>query len=197
MRTPAVGDAIRARAIAGTYAVLIALDATPAGRQGLMGFAIRRSGASDWMRGTKVFKSVIPAPDPKDDYSTLKQPLQTFLWGDYGVKPGQTYSYTIRPLYGTPGTLKAGPDVTLDVKTEGEHDGTESGSTAAPSRAAPMRRSTRTRRRRIPAIRVTSRRGGSREVCSKPASSSSMAHRRARRCASPPMSSLMRRSSTR
>ena len=128
MRTPiASKSGIRARAITGTHTVLIALDATPKARKGLLGFALRREDPEEdqeyWLRGSKVFPSVVPHPVQKDVYSTIEHPIQSFLWGDYSAKPGRKYHYTVRPLYGTPKNLKPGPDVELDIETEPENDG--------------------------------------------------------------------------
>jgi phosphatidylserine/phosphatidylglycerophosphate/cardiolipin synthase-like enzyme len=127
MRTPiASKSGIRARAISGTHTVLIALDATATARKGLLGFALRREDPTEdeeyWLRGSKVFPTVIPKPAQGDLYSTLEHPIQSFLWGDYTAKPGRTYHYTIRPLYGTPKKLEPGGDVKLDVTTEPEKD---------------------------------------------------------------------------
>lgn len=127
MRTPIVGNDIRARAIAGTYTVLLAFDATAKGRKGLLGFAIRRRDETEdqeyWLDAIKVFPSVVPNPPAASSYSTLMHPIQSFLWGDYSAKPGREYVYTIRPLYGRPKKLKAGPDVILNVTTEEEISG--------------------------------------------------------------------------
>ena len=124
MRTRIVGADIKARAIAGTRTVLLALDATAKGRRGLLGFAIKRRDDTEnqeyWLRAIKVFKSVVPQPDGKASYSTLDQPIQSFLWGDYSAKPGHAYVYTIRPLYGKPKKLKPGKDVQVRIDTEPE-----------------------------------------------------------------------------
>ncbi|HEX6307290.1 MAG TPA: phospholipase D-like domain-containing protein [Longimicrobiales bacterium] len=115
---------MKARAIAGTHTVLLAFDATKRGRKGLLGFAIRRRDDYEdeeyWLHATKVFASVVPQPAPGASYSTLLHPIQSFLWGDYSAKPGRTYVYTIRPLYGSPKKLRAGKDVVLAVRTEPE-----------------------------------------------------------------------------
>lgn len=127
MRTPTVGNEIKARAIAGTYTVLLALDATENARKGLLGFAIRRQDPTEnedyWLKASKVFKSVVPNPPPEDIYSTLDHPIQSFLWGDYTAKPDRDYVYTFRPMYGKPKKLEPGPDVTLKVHTEPERNG--------------------------------------------------------------------------
>jgi phosphatidylserine/phosphatidylglycerophosphate/cardiolipin synthase-like enzyme len=122
MRTRVFGDGIRVRAIAGTHTVLLALDADRKSRKGLLGFAIHRRDPAEnqayWLKGLKVFRSVVPRPEPKERYTTLEHPIQSFLWGDYTAKPGRTYGYTIRPVYGSPKNLEYGGDIEFEVSTE-------------------------------------------------------------------------------
>ena len=124
MRTEIFGGGIRARAIAGTYTVLFAFDADDDSRRDLLGFAIRRQDPEQhedyWLKGLKVFPSVVPKPKKGARYSTLEQPVQSFLWGDYTAKPGRTYTYTIRPVLGTPKNLTYGGDIEIVVETEHE-----------------------------------------------------------------------------
>jgi phosphatidylserine/phosphatidylglycerophosphate/cardiolipin synthase-like enzyme len=126
MRTRVVGTEVKVRAIAGTHTVMLAMDATKQGRTGLLGFAIKRrddpEGQEYWLSATKVFPSVVPQPVAGASHSTLAQPIQSFLWGDYSAKPGRTYEYTVRPLYGEPKNMVAGRDVRVTVTTELEQD---------------------------------------------------------------------------
>ena len=65
MRVTVSRDGFRARAIAGTNTVMIALDCDEPLRQGLLGFGFRRElpdGSGKWLRSQKVFKSQIPDP---------------------------------------------------------------------------------------------------------------------------------------
>lgn len=119
-------DGVRVRAIAGTHTVLLAIDLDEAAREGLLGFAIRREEGDRegyWLRGSKVFPSVVPQPVAGQRYSTLEQPIQSLLWGDYTAKPGVKYCFLIRPLYGRPKALREGTDVPLEVETETEGGG--------------------------------------------------------------------------
>jgi hypothetical protein len=43
------------------------------------------------------------------DYSSLRNPIQAFDWGDYTAKPGHTYTYEVTAMYGTPARLKPVP----------------------------------------------------------------------------------------
>ncbi|MGH8610363.1 MAG: phospholipase D-like domain-containing protein, partial [Gammaproteobacteria bacterium] len=129
------GD-FRAKAIAGTYSVLIALDCAEARRHGLMGFAFRREviGANfgpKWLRSQKVFKSIVPDPknarDPHDPtkparFSTWEHPIQSFLWGDYTAAPDTLYKFTVVPMYGHPGALQPQPGLAFEIRTEKELD---------------------------------------------------------------------------
>ena len=125
MRTPFVGTkGIRARAIAGMHTVLLAFDVEPAARAGLLGFAIKRESPTDaeWLKGIKVFESVIPKPAKGGRYSTRHHPIQSLLWGDYTTDPGTAYTYCIRPVYGKPDKLEYSDDVVVNVITEREID---------------------------------------------------------------------------
>lgn len=130
MRTGTVtAGKFRARAIAGTRAIMIALDCDDTARAGLLGFAFRRQrvGADPepkWLRSLKVFKQVVPKPDlEKGDYRTNEFPIQSFLWSDYTAEPGTRYEFEIYPAYGQPGALTFATKLTLTVETEPEDDG--------------------------------------------------------------------------
>lgn len=139
MRVSATGGDFRAKAIAGTRAVLIALDCKEERRAGLKGFAFEREhvGAGNagpqWLRSLKVFESVEPDPknarDPNDSskpkkFFTNEFPIQSFLWSDYGASPGTRYRFRILPMYGTPGALttEAKDEITFEIQTELEWD---------------------------------------------------------------------------
>lgn len=128
MRAKASKNGFDVRAIGGSHTVLLAIDATAAARKGLLGFALKRSNAAEnqsyWLKGLKVFKAMVPNPQPGQSYSSLEHPIQSFLWGDYSAKPGQSYDFVVRPVYGTPQNLSYGADVAITIKTENEDDGT-------------------------------------------------------------------------
>jgi phosphatidylserine/phosphatidylglycerophosphate/cardiolipin synthase-like enzyme len=130
------GD-FKAKAIAGTHTVLIALDCPEARRKGLKGFAFQReiagpgSAGPKFLRSQKVFKSVVPDPknahDPADPskpaaFYTDKFPVQSFLWGDYAASPGTNYRFVVQPMYGTPGALTTDPQdaINFEITTEQE-----------------------------------------------------------------------------
>lgn len=117
-------------AIAGTYVVFFGLDLTPAKRAGFRGFAFMRldhtSGEAVWLRGMKTFEKTAPHPALGVTFSTREQPVQSFQWADYAVKPGRGYTYTIAALYGDPANLEARLQTTIDITTETEVGSTHS-----------------------------------------------------------------------
>jgi phosphatidylserine/phosphatidylglycerophosphate/cardiolipin synthase-like enzyme len=124
MRTPIESqDGFKARAIAGTRAIIIALDCEEEARAGLLGFAFRRTvgGQSVWLLSHKVFKSVEPNPDPRHGlYPTNRYPVQSFLWSDFTAEPGTRYTFEVHPVYGTPAHPKLRDPLVLKVLTEEE-----------------------------------------------------------------------------
>jgi hypothetical protein len=129
MRTGTSAGKFRGQAIAGTRAVMIALDCDDDAREGLLGFAFRRQrvGADEkpkWLRSLKVFESVVPKPDPeKGTYYTNEFPIQSFLWSDFTAQPETTYQFEVFPAFGKPGALELGEKLTLKITTEPENDG--------------------------------------------------------------------------
>ncbi len=111
MRARTSTGKFKASAIAGTRAIMIALDCDEDARTGLLGFAFRRQrigtdAEPKWLRSLKVFETVEPHPDPKNgDYRTNRFPIQSFLWSDYTAEPDATYRFDIFAAYGTPGDI--------------------------------------------------------------------------------------------
>lgn len=111
---------LSARAIAGTYVVLLAFNCTQAYRKGLLGFAVQRkdhdNGEVIWLRGLKKFD--LPEGDEGDEVSTRHHPIQKFHWGDYTTKPGRRYTYTVHAMKGQPGALVSHESLDLTVTCE-------------------------------------------------------------------------------
>ena len=130
MRVTAEGEVLRARAIAGTYVVILAWDIAPEKTAGLLGFGIHREEYDHhgklveayWLRSIKRFKDKDKGLPPGTPVSTADHPIQSFQWGDYTAHQGTRYKYRIVPAYGTPKLLKLenAAAVTLDVTTEPE-----------------------------------------------------------------------------
>ncbi len=127
MRTKESKSGISVHAISGTHVVLLAMDATVEARKNLLGFAIKREDHTEeetyWLKGFKTFKGITDNSIPGSLHSTLFNPIQSFMWGDYTSKPGYKYTFTVRPVYGKPRDLKYGEDVIVTINTEDEDDG--------------------------------------------------------------------------
>ena len=126
MRARATGGSIDLRAIAGTRVVLLAIAIAEEARAGLLGFAIALMNGSvpDWLEGRKVFRSVVPRPDPQDRFPSNLHPIQSLIWSDYEAKPGTTTRYRVQPVYGRPAAPVLGEGTEITVTTEDPTTGT-------------------------------------------------------------------------
>jgi hypothetical protein len=108
-------------AIAGTGVVFFGLDMKSAASKGLLGFTIERTNGNSkkWLAGGKAF----PGADAGKRADSRTAPIQAFLWGDYEVQQGKTYTYTVTPRYGKPEKPRDGKAVTLEIQTENPDDG--------------------------------------------------------------------------
>jgi phosphatidylserine/phosphatidylglycerophosphate/cardiolipin synthase-like enzyme len=113
---------ISVHAISGNHVVTLGFDATDAAMKGLLGFAIQRACKEDdetyWLRGYKPFKEIYPQPKPGVFYSSFEHPIQSFIWGDYTVEPGKTYTYKVVPVYGKPKKLVHRDAVEVEITAE-------------------------------------------------------------------------------
>src|SRR5262245_24701980 len=127
MRVRAEQGSLEILAIAGTRCVLIAMNLPEAEAKGLLGFAIARrkgsTGAFRYLEGKKVFRSVVPAPEPEAEFPSNVHPIQSFLWSTYTAEPGTTYAFRVEALFGAPGAMDVRHRVALEVKTESETEG--------------------------------------------------------------------------
>jgi hypothetical protein len=116
----------KARAISGTHVVLMAWDVAPDKRDGLLGFAIRRtvaSGSARFLKGLKYFASRVPRPVKGAMYSSDEHPFQTFLWSDYECDPATQYKFELFALYGIPTALERRYQCSVSISTEPADDG--------------------------------------------------------------------------
>lgn len=132
MRKKATGSVLHARAVAGTYVVVLAWDFQPGQdhkHDGLMGFAIERTEfkngqvvESYWMRSIKRFREKDRGLPPGTPVSTADHPIQSFQWADYTAQSSRSYRYRIVPTYGPSKnlTLDDASAVAIDVATEME-----------------------------------------------------------------------------
>lgn len=128
MRKREANEGVSLHAVAGTYVVLLGFDVTAERRTGLLGFAVHRVDHTEdeayWLKGFRTFAATDPKPPPGSLVSTREHPVQGFNWGDYTAKPDHRYTYTVRPLYGSPTKLESGPEVSITVETSSPEKGT-------------------------------------------------------------------------
>lgn len=127
MRADASNATLTVRAVAGTRGVVLAMRLAAAAQPGILGFAIYRTGPDGVRRaleGTKVFRSVLPAPIPGERHPSDHHPFQALVWNDQSVTPGTPYTYTVQPLYGAPAAPVPGPAVDVRLRTEHPDEGT-------------------------------------------------------------------------
>lgn len=122
MRKRVSKGGLTVNAVAGSYVVVLGLNVSEAKRQGLRGFAIKRTDHTEdesyWLCGSKTFKSVEPHPAPGGQYSSHVHPIQAFQWSDYSAKPGYSYTYKVVAMYGPVEALTDGVSVQVKVTTE-------------------------------------------------------------------------------
>jgi phosphatidylserine/phosphatidylglycerophosphate/cardiolipin synthase-like enzyme len=127
MRASTSKDGLTLRAIAGTYNILLGIDLEEAKRAGCLGFTISRTdlgapGAPPPANApaARVLPNSLRFPgDTSPGLATTETaPLQKFRWGDYTVKPGQRYRFTVTARYGKPGKLTDGATAEVEVTTE-------------------------------------------------------------------------------
>jgi len=108
-------------AVAGTHTVVLSLDMKNK-PTGLLGFAFERkddkTGQRTWLYGQKCFQSVITDPVPGQQYPTYLHPIQSFLWKDFTVEPGRSYTFKATPVFGQPMKPEYGDSEELQIKTE-------------------------------------------------------------------------------
>lgn len=118
---------ISVHAISGSHTVILAMDATDKGAQGLLGFSLHRTDHTEneagWLKGFKTFQETMPHPSPGQLVSTYDHPIQAFMWGDYTAKHDHTYTYKVVPVYGTPSELNHGKPVEVTISTVNEDMG--------------------------------------------------------------------------
>lgn len=126
MRNKAINaDGLQVYALAGTYTAVLSFDFTNR-PNGLLGFAIERkdmkTGFRKWLTGQKCFQSIIPDPVRGQHYPTHLHPIQSFMWKDFTMVPGESYEFKITPVYGSAAQLQYGLPVTVLVTAEKEWD---------------------------------------------------------------------------
>lgn len=128
MRSKIAEKDLEVYAVAGTHTAVLSFDFKER-PQGLLGFAIERkdleTGLRTWLEGQKCFRSVIPDPVKGQKYPTHLHPIQSFMWKDFTLVPGRSYSFTITPVLGRPDQLRYGTPTAITVTAEQEWNGTQ------------------------------------------------------------------------
>lgn len=126
MRNRSTANELEIYAVAGAHTAVLSFD-FKVKPQGLLGFAIERkdvkSGKRIWLTGQKCFQSVIPDPVPGQHYPTHLHPIQSFMWKDFTLTPGEKYIFKVTPVFGRPQQLNYGPAEEIAVAAEKEYDG--------------------------------------------------------------------------
>jgi phosphatidylserine/phosphatidylglycerophosphate/cardiolipin synthase-like enzyme len=123
MRSAASSGGLSVHAIAGTHVVLFGFDLPKAQAKGLLGFALKRMGTQPKAKAFYLDNFLLLQENDigaSPDHSSLLNPFQEFVWGDYTLEPGREYEYLVEARYGTPGALTTGASVKVSVRTESE-----------------------------------------------------------------------------
>ncbi|MGC1813607.1 MAG: hypothetical protein WA696_05665, partial [Solirubrobacterales bacterium] len=124
MRAASKDNGVTLRAYGGTTGVLLGFDIDEAKREGLLGFAIERTGGNRphrWLEGLLNFPGF--EHNPGDPVASNVGPIQKFRWSDYAVWPGTEYAYTVHPVYGQPGMPKIEAGAKVRVRTSATDTG--------------------------------------------------------------------------
>ena len=128
MRYKNEGHALKLYAVAGTQTVLLSFDIAKSKLDGknFMGFSVERKdkqGRIKYLNGSKHFASLATNPKPEIKNRSL---VQTFYWQDYEADPGETYTYTIKPMFGSAINHSPQYENSIKVTTEKLHNGKHS-----------------------------------------------------------------------
>jgi phosphatidylserine/phosphatidylglycerophosphate/cardiolipin synthase-like enzyme len=114
-------------AVAGTQTVLLSFDIDKNKLSGdFIGFSVERidkNNHTSYLNGSKHFASLADNPDKKIRNTSL---VQSFYWQDYIADPGETYTYIVRPMFGTALEHHQQFENSLVVTTEELHNGKHS-----------------------------------------------------------------------
>jgi len=114
-------DGVTVFAVTGVNTVSFGLRVSVRARRGLLGFAVQRrapGGRWRYVEGFKVFRSVVPDPEPGASHSTHAHPIQSLVWDDFTVQAGTAYGYRFIPVRGTPAQPAYGRPVAIEVSAE-------------------------------------------------------------------------------
>lgn len=116
--------------VTGTTTVLLSFDIAKSklDNKQFLGFDIERvdkNGVSFQIKGTKYFDSVHNNPTVTDPDIKNFSPIQSFFWYDYNYAPGETFTYTVRGIFGTAlnhqALLETSIKITMEKLQDGQH----------------------------------------------------------------------------
>jgi phosphatidylserine/phosphatidylglycerophosphate/cardiolipin synthase-like enzyme len=115
-------------AVAGTQTVLLSfdIDKSKLDNKQFLGFSVERKdekGKVKLLNGSKHFASLANNADEQVRNRSL---VQSFYWQDYTADPEQTYTYTIKPMFGSAADPHQQYENSIPVTTEKLHDGKHS-----------------------------------------------------------------------
>jgi phosphatidylserine/phosphatidylglycerophosphate/cardiolipin synthase-like enzyme len=123
MRNRSINSDLEVYAVAGTHTAVLSFDFKNK-PQNLLGFAIERkdeaTGKRIWLEGQKCFQSIIPDPVKGQKYPSHLHPIQSFMWKDFTLTPGQSYIFKITPVSGSASQLSYGMPTEIKVTAEKE-----------------------------------------------------------------------------
>ena len=107
MRFKNESSVLKLYAVAGTQTVLLSFDIAKnkLDNKQFLGFSVERkdqNGKIKLLNGSKHFDSLITDDLIKDHAVKYQSLVQTFYWQDYTADPDQTYTYIVKPMFGTP-----------------------------------------------------------------------------------------------
>jgi len=120
------GTGLSLQLVAGSYVVLLGMSVDATQVAGLLGFCIERTDHTEADVRTLQNPLLFERNDrgTRPNHSSERNPIQSFVWGDYAAKPSHTYTYVVTAMYGTPARPRRGPSVQARVTTERPDDGT-------------------------------------------------------------------------
>jgi PLD-like domain len=124
VRAGATQGDLHVNAVVGTHVALFGMNIPKEAIDDLMGFAISRAdrpgGRHRYLRNFLLFQ--VNDRGENSNHSSRENPFQEFLWGDYTLVPEHRYHYRVTARYGSPGALRDGDTVELDLTTESATD---------------------------------------------------------------------------
>ena len=125
MRVRKQNSRISVHAIAGTEVVLLGMNATEEAAKGLLGFTIyKRKGKGRFKPlpsgGRTFLGEQDESAETKGQSNSETAPIQAFMWSDYVVDRGESYTYQVIPVYGSPSKIEQDIKSALKVTVKTE-----------------------------------------------------------------------------